>query len=181
MNFKLDSCHITTLVKTVLLDLRSLRTSNLAYKTNALKQLCSRNKLIWLLQLTNMWPQAIIILINPFAVFYRISHSILLHQLQELGIRNFALEWFKSYLGQCRWYGIINETHYIKFCVSVCLQDQCLYHCIQEHQWNLHLYADDTQLYMACFKPNNIQNHYTRSLATFITVPTSIPGWWPTC
>ena len=53
---------------------------------------------------------AVLILLDLFAAFDTIDHNIVLQRLHELGIRDAALDWFKSYLSQQRQSVVINGT-----------------------------------------------------------------------
>ena len=53
---------------------------------------------------------AVLILLDLSAVFDTIDHTILLQRLHELGIRDAALDWFRSYLNQRKQSVVINGT-----------------------------------------------------------------------
>ena len=133
----------------------------LTNKTTALKQLCSKYEMIFLWQSTN---------IDLSAAFDTIDHTILLQRLHDLGIRDAALDWFRSYLSQRRQSVVINGTRssYRNLSFGVpqgsvlgpilfTLYTTPLGAIARKYQLNFHLYADDTQLYMA-FKPNNAES-----------------------
>ena len=94
----------------------------------------------------------------------------MLQRLHELGIRDAALDWFRSYLSQRRQSVVINGTRssYRNLSFGVpqgsvlgpilfTLYTTPLGAIARKYQLNFHLYADDTQLYMA-FKPNNAES-----------------------
>ena len=112
---------------------------------------------------------AVLILLDLSAAFDTIDHTILLQRRHELGFRDAALDWFRSYLSQRRQSVLMALDRHIEICPSECLRDQYLaqYHftlyptplgtIARIYQLNFHLYADDIQLYMA-FKPNNAES-----------------------
>ena len=113
---------------------------------------------------------AVLILLDLSAAFDTIDHTILLQRLHELGIRDAALDWFRSYLSQRRQSVVINGTRssYRNLSFGVpqgsvlgpmlfTLYTTPLGAIARKYQLNFHLYADDTQLYMA-FKPNNAES-----------------------
>ena len=113
---------------------------------------------------------AVLILLDLSAAFDTIDHTILLQRLHELGIRDAALDWFKSYLSQRRQSVVINGTRSshrnLSFGVPqgsvlgpilFTLYTTPLGTIARKYQLNFHLCADDTQLYMS-FKPNNAES-----------------------
>ena len=111
-----------------------------------------------------------LILLDLSAAFDTIDHTILLQRLHELGIRDAALDWFRSYLSQRRPSVDINGTTSSYWNLSFrvpqgsvlgpilfTLYTTPLGAIARKYQLNFHLYADDTQLYMA-FKPNNAES-----------------------
>ena len=113
---------------------------------------------------------AVLILLDLSAAFDTIDHTILLHRLHELGIRDAALDWFRSYLSQRRQSVVINGTRssYRNLSFGVpqgsvlgpilfTLYTTPLGAIARKYQLNFHLYADDTQLCMA-FKPDNAES-----------------------
>ena len=113
---------------------------------------------------------AVLILLDFSAAFDTIDHTILLQRLHELGIRDAALDWFRSYLRQRRQSVVINGTRssYRNLSFGVpqgsvlgpilfTLYTTPLGAIARKYQLNFHLYADDTQLYTA-FKPNNAES-----------------------
>ena len=63
-----------------------------------------------LLMAIDTYGEAILILLDLSAAFATIGHTTLLHRLHELGIRDAALDWFRSYVSQRRQSVIINGT-----------------------------------------------------------------------
>ena len=110
---------------------------------------------------------AVLILLDLSAAFDTIDHTILLQRLHDLGIRDTALDWFKSYLSQRRQSIAINAIRSphrnLSFGVPrgsvlgpilFTLYTTPLGAIARKYQLNFHLYADDAELYMA-FKRNN--------------------------
>ena len=135
-------------------------------KTTALKQLCSKYKMVFFWQSTHMGEPSSPCLISA-ALVDSIDYTILLH---ELGIRDAALDWFRSYLSQRRQSVVINGTRssYRNLSFGVpqgselgtilfTLYSTPLGATARKYQLNFHPYADDTQLYMA-FKPFNVES-----------------------
>ena len=123
-----------------------------------------------LLMANDTYGGAVLILLDLSAAFDTIDHTILLQRLHELGIRDAALDWFRSYLSQRRQSVVINGTRssYRNLSFGVpqgsvlgpilfTLYTTPLGAIARKYQLNFHLYADDTQLYMA-FKPNNAES-----------------------
>ena len=123
-----------------------------------------------LLMAIDTYGGAVLILLDLSAALDTIDHTILLQRLHELGIRDAALDWFRSYLSQRRQSVVINGTRssYRNLSFGVpqgsvlgpilfTLYTTPLGAIARKYQLNFHLYADDTQLYMA-FKSNNAES-----------------------
>ena len=112
---------------------------------------------------------AVVILLDLSAAIDTINHTILLQWLHEFGIRDAALDWFKSYFSQRRQSVVINATRSSHRNLSFRVPQGSVLGPIlftlytplgaitRKYQLNLHLYADDEQQYMA-FKPNNAES-----------------------
>ena len=117
------------------------------------------------------WAQrSVLILLDLSAAFDTIDHNIQPKRLHELGIRDAALHWFRSYLSQRRQPVVINgsRSSYRNLSVGVpqgsvlgpisfTLYTTSLCAIARKYQLNSHLYADDTQLYLAV-KPKDTQS-----------------------
>ena len=127
-----------------------------------------------LLMAIDIYRGAVLILLDLSAAFDTIDHTILLHRLHELGIRDAALDCFKSYFSQRRQSVVINGTRSshrnLSFGVPqgsvlgpilFTLYTTPLGAIARKYQLNCRRYANDTQLYMA-FKLNNVES-LTRS------------------
>ena len=123
-----------------------------------------------LLVAIDTYGEAVLIVLDWSAAFDTIDHTILLQRLHELGIRDAALNWFKSYLSQRRQSVVINGTRSSHRNLSVwvpqgsvlgpilfILDTTPLGAIARKYQLNFHLYADVTPLYMT-FKPNNAES-----------------------
>ena len=135
-------------------------------KTTALKQLCSKYEMIF----PHTYGGAVLILLDLSAAFDTIDYTILLQRLHELGIRDAALDLFRSYLSQRGQSVVINGTRssYRNLSFGVpqwsvlgpilfTLYTTPLGTIARKYLLNFHLYANDTQLYMA-FKPKNAES-----------------------
>ena len=110
----------------------------------------------------------ILVLLDLSAAFDTVNHDLLLSRLEKrFGITDTVLNWFKSYLCNRSQFVSINQSHSTKrdllvgvpqgpvlgpllYLLSAPISD-----VITNHQLNYHLYADDTQLYLA-FKTNHM-------------------------
>ena len=123
-----------------------------------------------LLMAIDTYGGAVLILLDLSAAFDTIDHTILLQRLHELGIRVAALDWFRSYLSQRRQSVVTNGTRSshrnlsfgvpqgsVLGSILFTLYTTPLGEIARKYKRNVHLYADDTQLYMA-FKPNNAES-----------------------
>ena len=108
-----------------------------------------------------------LILLDLSAAFDTIDHSILLKRLSErFGITDLALQWIESYLSERFQYVNINGHHSAQLPLKYGVPQGSvlgpilfsmymapLGDLIRKHGANLHIYADDTQIYM-CAKPD---------------------------
>ena len=131
---------------------------------------------------------AVLILLDLSAAFDTVDLTILLQRLHELGIRDAALDWFKSFLSQRRQSVVINGTRssYRNLSFGVpqgpvlgpilfTLYTTPLGAIARKYQLNFHIYADDTQLYMA-LKPNNAES-LPLIISTIQNFVTDIKSW----
>ena len=130
-----------------------------------------------LLMAIDTYGGAVLILLDLSAASDTIDHIILLQQLNELEIRDAALDWFRSSLSQRRQSVVINGTRSscrnlsfgvpqgsVLGSILFTLYTTPLDAIARQYQLNFHLYADDTQLYMA-FKPNNAESYSEKAWA----------------
>ena len=137
--------------------------------------LCVQNDL---LQAVDTHGGAILVLLDLSAAFDTIDHHCLLHILESsFGIQGNVLAWFQSYLtGRTQTVHIkkcTSEPHELKYGVPqgsvlgpilFTIYTTPLGKLIRRHGLTFHLYADDTQLYLA-FKPSepsSIDNNISR-------------------
>ena len=131
---------------------------------------------------------AILVLLDLSAAFDTIDHSILLERLHNLGVRGAALDWFRSYLSdrkQCVYvqgerskprdlpYGVPQGSVLGPILFSLYIIP--LGHIARSHGLQYHLYADDTQMYIA-FKPSDPQSVST-SVNTIETCAANVIDW----
>ena len=122
----------------------------------------------------------ILVLLDLSAAFDTVNHDLLLSRLEKrFGITDVVLNWFKSYLCS-RIHNLsvsINQSHSTKRDLLVgvpqgsvlgpllyMLYTAPISDVIASHQLNYHLYADDTQLYLA-FKTNHLNLAIDRVLS----------------
>ena len=109
----------------------------------------------------------LLVLLDLSAAFDTIDHQVLLHRLQvTYGVTGTALKWFQSYLTGRKQRVYINGISSKDFELSQGVpQGSCLgpmlftlyasklFEVVKSHLPNIHVYADDTQLYLS-FKPD---------------------------
>jgi len=103
-------------------------------------------------------------LLDLTAAFGTVDHDLLLLRLEwQFGLRGVALQWFRSYLS-CSSFRVLysNQTSFAVYIVCSVPQGSVL--CprffifytadladeVEQHQVNMHAYANDTQLYLHC-------------------------------
>ena len=110
-----------------------------------------------------------LVLLDLSAAFDTVNHDLLLSRLENrFGITDTVLNWFKSYFCSRTQFASINQSHLTKRDLLVgvpqgsvlgpllyLLYTAPISDVIASHQLNYHLYADDTQLYLA-FKTNHL-------------------------
>lgn len=116
-----------------------------------------------ILQAVDKSKAACLVLLDLSAAFDTIDHQTLFKSLHDiLGVRGTVLQWFSSYLTDRHQLVRINDSKSksAKLCYGVpqgsvlgpflfCVYLLPLSHIIRQHDMELHIYADDTQLY--CF------------------------------
>ena len=126
--------------------------------------------------LTSMNKQQVVLLVllDLSSAFDTVDHTILLNRLNStFGNMGSAHKWFKSYLTRRSQFVTVNEatskTFYLQYWVpqGSCLRPLLfilyasrLFDILESHLPNSHMYADDTQLYLA-FKPDDAMNQST--------------------
>jgi hypothetical protein len=135
-----------------------------------------------LLCISDLKSKVILLLLDLSAAFDTVNHSILLTKLkQQFGITGTVLDWFKSYLDG-RSFTVTIDRCKSKRCflrigvpqgsilgpILLILYTKELETIVKKHGFNIHLYADDTQLYIEfnplCQNMTNIEENLINCL-----------------
>ena len=108
---------------------------------------------------------AILVLLDLSAAFDTVDHNVLLNRMQFLlDIGATVLRWFRSYLTEVQIHDALSTVIFLLFCVpqgSMLVPILFLIymlpfaHLIQWHGLHMHIYANDTQLYLTFQNPKN--------------------------
>ena len=103
----------------------------------------------------------LLVMLDLSAAFDTVSHELLLNTLHNFGIRETALEWFRSYINErdqtVRVHGAMSEARQLSWGVpqgSVLgpilfnIYSSSLGHLLRERMVGYHFYADDSQIYI---------------------------------
>jgi len=137
---------------------RSAKTALLKVKNNILMNMEDRRVML-------------LVLLDLSAAFDNVDHGILLDRLQfDFGISDSALNWIESYLSnrtqRISMDGVLSNIFNLKSGIP---QGSCLgpllfflyasklFKIVESHLFNLHCYADDTQLYILLRPGNDLE------------------------
>ena len=115
-----------------------------------------------LLCISDLKNKVILLLLDLSAAFDTVNHKLLLNKLyKKFGISGSVLDWFKSYLGERSFTVVINRSRSSKCFLRIgvpqgsilgpilfILYTKELESIAKKHGFNIHLYADDSQMYI---------------------------------